>query len=134
MDFSDSLLDFHSKHFSDDSKKTFLKSLYQQSHPSSPSQQDQSDGHSQREKPLQKDQNVSLHLSKEIIEMFRFSEEFKKSQREEQQDSPVEETIVEPIKNYGEKNVEIIELEKELEEKGKQFIDFHVWPVLPLKF
>jgi hypothetical protein len=71
-----------------------------------------------------------------MIEMFRFSEEYKR-QRTLEEEEQVQEEIVKVqsvTERFGENGKEIEKLEQELEEKGKEFVDFHVWPVLPLKF
>jgi hypothetical protein len=117
-----SLVNWHSQHFNESTKQIFLQSI-QSSTPDASCTSTAVD-------------SVSVDLSREIIEMFRFSEEYKR-QRKLEKEEEVQEEIVKvqsAIEKFGEKGREIQELEQELEEKGKEFVDFHVWPVLPLKF
>ena len=118
-----SLVAWHSQHFNESTKQIFLQSIHSSSTP------DASCNSTSVE-------SVSVHLSREMIEMFRFSEEYKR-QRTLEEEEQVQEEIVKVqsvTERFGENGKEIEKLEQELEEKGKEFVDFHVWPVLPLKF
>ena len=119
---STALLDFHSLHFSKSSKESFLASLNTKS-------------------DIQSDDQVSLTLSPEIIQMFQFSQDFKRKRKKEKEEEesqslkkPLLEKIQSPIERFGENGREIQDLEKELHENGLQFINYHVWPVMPLSF
>ena len=118
---SNALLDFHSLHFSKSSKESFLASLNTKS-------------------DIQSDDQVSLTLSPEIIQMFQFSQDFKRKRKKEIEEEsqtlkkPLLEKIQSPIERFGENGREIQDLEKELHENGLQFIKYHVWPVMSLSF
>jgi hypothetical protein len=120
---SKQLLDFHSQHFNDETIKQFKTSI-QSNHSAVPPSSSTKNG-------------LAVNLSHELVEMFRFSEEYKRqrhAQREEEQEEQEEPEEKEKQVFDGEQEKEIKDLENELEEKGTKFKDYPVWPVLPLKF
>ena len=121
MEISKSLLAFQAQHFSESSKKEFLKSLNVDPHLQESS--DISDL-----SPHLADHSTAKEKTLQIVQLEKTKGEIQKKENERVNQKSHQEM-------YGViRSLEIQELEKDLASSAKRFNSYSVWPVIPLKF